>query len=286
MEKTPSLSGRRTQPLVSIVLVTRNRAEYLERALLSLFAAVREYPNTEVIVIDGGSDDGTVALLERYGAQIDYWISEADSSVGEAVNKGLARACGEFIHLAADDDEFLPDTISSMVRYLIEHPEVDSVSGEAEYLTENAGGETARMGWLAAESGRWTLDMLLRAEGGSIWPEQQFSRRALFVRFGGYDTWYRYLGYWELFCRQVQGGAVFEHTHAVVLRRIFTPKSDIFVQNRKIAKRELHRTLWRYGGVSWICKSNWRRHVVPAWYRVLKATQPIRHPVRALRGAG
>jgi glycosyltransferase involved in cell wall biosynthesis len=286
MESNASVCGRDAEPLVSVIVVTRDRAEYLERALDSIFAAVEEYPNTEVMVIDGGSQDGTVALLKRHSPQLAYWISEPDSSVGEAVNKGLARARGEFVHLAADDDEFLPDTISGMVRYLVEHPEVDSVSGEAEYLTERLGGEMERMTWLPAANGRWSLEMLLRASGGSIWPEQQFSRRAVYVRFGGYDIAYKYFGYWELFCRQVKGGAVFEHIPRVVLRRIFTPKSEIFVQNARTARRERYRILWRHGGMKWVSRTMWQRNVVPAWYRILKMTQPMRHPVKAARGAG
>ena len=86
MENNPSLPMRRSQPLVSVILVTRNRAEYLERALLAILAAVKQYPNTEVIVIDGGSTDGTVDLLHQYSPHLSYWHSEPDSSVGEAVN--------------------------------------------------------------------------------------------------------------------------------------------------------------------------------------------------------
>lgn len=282
--KTRQAGSLSSQPQVSIVLVTRNRAEYLQRALRSIFDAIERHPNTEVIVIDGASTDGTVELLKSYGSKIAYWVSEPDSSVGDAANKGLARAQGDIIHLTADDDEFLPETIQVMVRYLVEHPEVDAISGEAEYLKESANGEMETMGWTPAESGRWTLEMLLRAGGGSIWPEQQFGRRRVFDKFGGYDVRYKYFGYWEMFCRQVRAGAVFEHMHTVILRRIFTPKSDIFVQNPRTARKERYRILRQYGGMKWVLKSFWNGNVIPAWYRALKLTQPIRHPVKSFRG--
>src|SRR5579862_3666470 len=120
METVFSRLARHSHPLISVILVTHNRAEYLERALLAIFAAVKEYPNTEVIVIDGGSTDGTVDLLDQYTPRIAYWRSEPDSSVGEAVNKGLARAHGEFIHLAADDDEIYPSALRMMAAFLVD----------------------------------------------------------------------------------------------------------------------------------------------------------------------
>ena len=274
-------------PLVSIILVTRNRVEYLDRALRSILMAVEKYPNTEIIVIDGGSSDGTPELLKRYSSKLAYWISEPDRSVGEATNKGLARARGEIIHLTADDDEFLPDTISYVARYLIEHPEVDAVSGEAEYLREDADGNFVRLDWPHSRAGRWTLrDVIAQNPDGfptGLWPEQQFSRRSLFDKLGGFDTSFKYFGYIELFCRQTKAGAVFEHTPKIILRRIFTPKSDIYNQNTRTVDRELTKIMWTYGGL-WDVLTLWRRRKlkpVTLWYQVLRLSRPIRHPFRA-----
>ncbi len=89
-------------PLLSIVAVFfRDRAE-VERVLRSVFPA--RCADLELIVIDGGSDDGTVELLQSLDDQIDYWISEPDTGVFEGMNKGVAAARGEYLlHLNAGD---------------------------------------------------------------------------------------------------------------------------------------------------------------------------------------
>lgn len=293
MQTNPSLPARRSRPLISVILVTRNRAEYLERALLAIFAAVKEYPNTEVIVIDGGSTDGTVDLLHQYTPQLAYWHSEPDSSVGEAVNKGLVKAHGEFIHLAADDDQLFPSALRVMAEFLVEQPEVDSVWGEAEFIQEDARGGQRELNWAPARPGRWKVRDIVRLDAwgfpSGIWPEHQLTRRSTFVRFGGYDTRYKYFGYIDLFCRQVSGGAVFVHIPDVVIRRIFTPRSDIFNQPVRTVDRELTRILWGYGGIAGVSEFWYRRKLKPkyatAWYKLLSATRELRHPFRALKGA-
>jgi glycosyltransferase involved in cell wall biosynthesis len=291
MEKNQSVAARHADPLVSVILVTRNRAEYLERAMLAIFAGVKEYPNTEVIVIDGGSTDGTVELLRQYHSRLAYWHSEPDSSVGEAVNKGLARARGEFIHIAADDDQLFPSALRVMSAYLVDQPEVDSVWGEAEFFQQDARGNLRELDWPAARAGRWRLkDMIAQDEWGfpsGIWPAHQLTRRRAFVRFGGFDTWFKYFGYIDLYCRQTRGGAVFEHIPEVVVRRIFTPKSGIFNQPAETVDRELTRVLWKYGGVASIAGFWYRRKLkrlpTVVWTKLTNAAREMNRRYRALK---
>src|SRR5437016_1946889 len=102
-------------PLLSIIIPTLNRAKYIERCLLSVFNEIEtDYPNTEVIVIDGGSKDGTVDILKKHSHKITYWISEPDSGVSEAINKGITKAQGEVIRLLGDDDELLSGWLGRM----------------------------------------------------------------------------------------------------------------------------------------------------------------------------
>lgn len=92
----------KAQPLVSIITVVfraRNELHYLIESVLCL-----KNENTEFIVIDGGSEDGTCELLREYESEIDYWVSEPDCGIYDAMNKGIAAARGEFIfHLNAGD---------------------------------------------------------------------------------------------------------------------------------------------------------------------------------------
>jgi glycosyltransferase involved in cell wall biosynthesis len=97
------LSGPdKAPPLVSIITVVfraRNELLYLIDSVLRL-----KNENTEFIVIDGGSEDGTRELLHKYDSEIDYWVSESDRGIYDAMNKGIAAARGKFIfHLNAGD---------------------------------------------------------------------------------------------------------------------------------------------------------------------------------------
>jgi glycosyltransferase involved in cell wall biosynthesis len=109
MEKASRHEGGRrfrslaaSTPLVSIIIVVFNARYELSLLLESIFRVERV--DVEVIVIDGGSTDGTLALLQEWSDQIDYWLSEPDSGIYNAMNKGLAAAKGEYVlHLNAGD---------------------------------------------------------------------------------------------------------------------------------------------------------------------------------------
>jgi glycosyltransferase involved in cell wall biosynthesis len=92
----------RTPPLVSIVVVVFRARQQLPPVLDSIFAM--ESAEVEVVVVDGGSDDGTVELLQEYDNRIDYWLSEPDNGIYHAMNKALAACTGEYVlHLNAGD---------------------------------------------------------------------------------------------------------------------------------------------------------------------------------------
>jgi glycosyltransferase involved in cell wall biosynthesis len=116
-------------PLVSIVTPTLQRADYLERTLRSVRA--QTYPNVEHIVIDGGSTDGTLELLERYAGTYNLrWISEPDRGMYDAINKGLRMANGEILAYLNSDDLYFPWTVDVVVELLDDHPEADLVYGD------------------------------------------------------------------------------------------------------------------------------------------------------------
>jgi glycosyltransferase involved in cell wall biosynthesis len=124
--------SRAETPLVSVVVPCLNRAHLIVPTLDSILA--QDYPRIECIVADGGSSDGTIEILQRYGDRI-KWLSEPDEGHADAINKGWLRSRGEILAwLNADDMWVTPDAVSQAVGYLREHPDVDLVYGQCEAI--------------------------------------------------------------------------------------------------------------------------------------------------------
>jgi glycosyltransferase involved in cell wall biosynthesis len=91
---------------LSIVIPSYNQAAYLEKTILSIVN--QHYPNTEIIVMDGGSTDGSLAVLEKYRQFIDTVRIGEDEGQADAINKGFALATGDFVAWQNSDDLYLP----------------------------------------------------------------------------------------------------------------------------------------------------------------------------------
>lgn len=83
------------QPVISIITVVYNGEVYLEATMQSVFN--QTYPGIEYIVIDGGSTDGTMEIIQRHADRIQYWVSEADKGLYDAMNKGIKAATGDYL---------------------------------------------------------------------------------------------------------------------------------------------------------------------------------------------
>lgn len=105
--------GALARPLVSVITVCRNAADTLPRCLASV--AAQGWQAVEHIVIDGASEDGTQDLLRAHEATIDYYVSEPDGGIYDAMNKGLALAQGELILMLNADDWLAADALESLV---------------------------------------------------------------------------------------------------------------------------------------------------------------------------
>ena len=104
-----------------------NQAQFIETAIRSVLG--QTYPSVELVVIDGGSTDGTLEILKRHGERI-RWISEPDEGQGDAVNKGLAMARGDIIGWLNSDDFYFDQEVFSHVVQLFEaYPDVDLIYG-------------------------------------------------------------------------------------------------------------------------------------------------------------
>ena len=89
-------------PRISIITPSYNQGGYIEDTILSVIN--QDYPNLEYIIIDGGSTDNTVDIIQKYSDRIDYWISEKDTGQSNAINKGFRKATGDIINWINSDD--------------------------------------------------------------------------------------------------------------------------------------------------------------------------------------
>jgi glycosyltransferase involved in cell wall biosynthesis len=120
-------------PLVTVVTPTYNMKQFLPAAIESVLG--QDYPSIELIVVDGGSTDGTLELLEQYRDRIRY-TTGPDNGPCDAICKGLADARGEVLVWLNADDTFQPAAIRRAVEFLAAHPQVDVVYGDGWWIDE------------------------------------------------------------------------------------------------------------------------------------------------------
>lgn len=111
----PSIyASLKTLPKISIVTPSYNQAEYLEETIRSIL--LQNYPNLELIIIDGGSTDGTLDILKKYEPWITYWVSEPDRNQSHAINKGFDVATGDLVGWQNSDDIYLEGAFYEVVK--------------------------------------------------------------------------------------------------------------------------------------------------------------------------
>jgi len=106
-------------PKISVVTPTYNQGQFIEQTILSVLG--QKYPNLEYLILDGGSQDGTVTTLQKYDASLAFWRSGKDNGQAAAINEGFRRSSGDILCWLNSDDLYLPDTFNTAVKMLVGH---------------------------------------------------------------------------------------------------------------------------------------------------------------------
>jgi glycosyltransferase involved in cell wall biosynthesis len=183
-------------PKISIVTPSFNHGKFIEYTVRSVVH--QRYPALEYIVMDGGSTDETMSILDVYKAYFAHVTSERDEGQADAVARGFERSTGDIMAYLNSDDMLAPGTLEFVAHFFADHPNVDAI-----YSHRLAVDENNRVIWY------WMLpkhNSYLMRRWDLIPQETCFWRRSLFERAGNVDKSFQFAMDYDLFVRYMAEG--------------------------------------------------------------------------------
>ncbi len=196
--------------MISIITPCFNAEKTIEKTILSVISSKTK--DTEYIIIDGGSSDGTVDIIKKYEKHIDIFISEKDDGMYHAISKGIEKSSGDIIGWLNADDIYLPWTLSAVQEIFNNFNEVKWLTGLPGFCNENGqytgirSNASAYINSLMRKG--WYQDGLL----GHIQQESTFWRKELYYTSGGLDLSLKYAGDFKLWTSFAKEADLF-HLH-------------------------------------------------------------------------
>lgn len=242
-------------PLVSVVTVCLNAERYLAETMSSVLE--QTYPHIEYIVMDGGSTDGTLEIIRSFEPRFEgrlRWVSQPDSGIYDAMNKGIALCTGEVIGLLNSDDRYLPDAITRIVEAARSVPGAGLVYGDVRVIGED--------GVLLSTEIAEDLKPGDRPDWMPMCHQSLFVARGVYDALGAYDVTYRILADYEFVLRCLSADVVPLHVPTVVseFRVGGLCNTATLASNRE---RERIRVL--YGANPLVERVRYLRHRVNIW---------------------
>lgn len=188
-----------TQPLVTVITVVFDGVGHLRGAIDSVLA--QTYPNLEYVVVDGGSTDGTIEILRAYDRHIDYWVSEPDKGIYDAMNKGIRVSTGALVGILNADDRYTPYAAERAVRALSD-PKIGYCYGWLRLVDSN-GHDCG----LAKPVPRHLFGKRVLRETPLFHPTM-FVRHSVYKTLGGFDSRLALAGDFEFIARIHAAGVV------------------------------------------------------------------------------
>lgn len=245
----------------SIVVPSFNHAEFLARCLDSVLEQVGGEISVELVVMDGGSRDGTLALLESYDERLTYWVSQPDKGQSDALARGFARTTGDIMGYVNSDDLLLPGALTHAADAFCRYPEADVVYGDM-ILADRSGRPYRIKREIDFDLSILLWDYCYLPQPATFW------RRSIWDRAGGIDPELQCAMDYDLWLRFVKAGARFRHIDVPLAAMRMYPEQKN-QRLRAISDAEDHRLREKFLG----------RRITAAEARLRRAQQKIRRVV-------
>lgn len=176
---------------ISVITVSFNQSQWIEECIRSVYE--QNYPNVEHIIVDGGSNDGTVEILKKYPHLL--WTSEPDEGQSDALNKGFRKATGDIIAWVNSDDAMCEGSLEAIDRFFSENPDKYVVVGNQVLIDENS--KILRV----AKGKPFSEEWLLNGVRSAVTQNSTVFRKEVFEKVGYLDESFHYSMDRDLFIR-------------------------------------------------------------------------------------
>lgn len=244
---------------ISVITAVYNSRDTIAASLDSVLA--QSHDDVELIVIDGGSTDGTLEVLRSYGDSIAVLVSEPDRGIYDALNKGLRLAGGEAVGFLHSDDVFADADALARVAGGFRSDEIEAVYGDLVYVRRDDTRQVVRY-W---QAGSYDPGRLRR---GWMPPHPAFyARRSVYERLGGFDTRYRIAADYDCMLRFLSGGVRAAYVPQVLVKMRLGGASNRSLRNILNKSREDYAALKanRVGGLGALAWKNLSK--LPQFFR-------------------
>jgi len=174
-------------PKISIITVVKNSKDTIEKNIQSVID--QEYKNYEHIIIDGGSDDGTIQIVNKYKKDIHYFISEKDDGIYDAMNKGINQSNGDIIGILNSDDYYFPDALKIVKDYFEKYSQIDFLFGSVKKHSLHYGYFPKKIYWTFGFYSSHSVGFFIKSEAQK--------------KVGNYNIKYKYSSDYDLFYRMI-----------------------------------------------------------------------------------
>ncbi|AEE50739.1 glycosyltransferase family 2 protein [Haliscomenobacter hydrossis] len=236
-------------PKISIITPSYNQGKFIEETIRSVL--LQNYPNLEYIIIDGGSTDDTVEIIQKYERWITYWISEKDDGQSHAINKGYRIATGEIINWLNSDDLLTQNSLFLIASCFLVEPRIDWVTGFRVVRNVNKIGLKFENHW----EHRWVYYLF----GIPDFPQEAtFLRKRLVAKIGEIDTSLEYVMdvdfYYRMLAESNSGGFL---RAVLTIMNEYNEQKTLRLDNRKDSE------------YSFVVKKHEKRFITKLFSRIL-----------------
>ena len=241
-----------SNPKISIITITYNSEKTLEETIKSVLS--QKYDNLEYLIIDGGSRDKTMDIVEKYRSKIDFVVSEPDNGISDAFNKGIWNATGEIIGIINSDDILLPGALKALFEAYEEG--VDVYRGNTVVWNDTNDVKTRV---------RPAMKFKLSKPVGNVCHQSTFICKRCYESFGAYNVSFKYMMDADVLYRFSRAGVRFKYVdYDMALFRL----GGVTSSNYKKKLSEIHDVVITNGGSKFLAAYRCAHFVV---YNIIKS---------------